>query len=265
MCFFKKIFPAILLIGVNTGIVQAQIGFTAPNFTVVDTHGDTIRLYDILDEGKYVVLDFFYTTCGPCIYYTPQVNLAYEKYGCNTQDVVFIAIDYQDTNAEVQAYDAQYGIQYPSVSGTQGGGNGVVNQYVITGFPTFYLIDSTHKIIDEIYPPTLVVFDFRFDMHGIQPVACLTTAREPVASRSLMLYPNPTQTGFVTLDLPDLIGERVEISVQDLTGRTMFTNVVQVDTNLPYQLDLGALPGGMYLVTAVAGNDGRWIGRLVKH
>lgn len=35
---------------------------TAINFTVKDTYGSTINLYDILDEGKMVVIDFFSTT-----------------------------------------------------------------------------------------------------------------------------------------------------------------------------------------------------------
>ncbi len=35
---------------------------TAINFTVKDTYGNTLQLYDILDEGKIVVIDFFSTT-----------------------------------------------------------------------------------------------------------------------------------------------------------------------------------------------------------
>jgi len=35
---------------------------TAVNFTVKDTYGNTLKLYDILDEGKIVVIDFFSTT-----------------------------------------------------------------------------------------------------------------------------------------------------------------------------------------------------------
>lgn len=265
MNFLRKIIAVSLLFAGGINTARAQIGFTAPNFTVISTHGDTIRLYDILDEGKYVVLDFFYTTCGPCIYYTPQVNLAYEKYGCNTQDVVFIAIDYQDTNAEVQAYDQQYGIQYPSVSGTQGGGNAVVSQYVITGFPTFLLIDSTHKIIDQIEPPTLIVFDFRFDMHGIEPAVCLTSTAAPVATQSLVLYPNPVQTDQVTLDLRGISGNRVKISVLDLAGRTMHTEVAHELKDGLHQLNLSSIPGGIYWVTAIAEDGMRWNGRLVKY
>lgn len=35
---------------------------TAINFTVKDTYGNNLDLFEILDEGKMVVIDFFSTT-----------------------------------------------------------------------------------------------------------------------------------------------------------------------------------------------------------
>lgn len=35
---------------------------TAINFSVKDPYGNTLELYDILDEGKMVVIDFYSTT-----------------------------------------------------------------------------------------------------------------------------------------------------------------------------------------------------------
>src|SRR5262245_35236342 len=134
MKFFTKLFSG-LIFGIQVVAGLAQVGNPAPNFTVTDTHGDTHQLYEYLEDGKVVVLDFFYTTCIPCQYYSPQVNAAYEKYGCNTANVFFMSIDYNDTNAEVIAYDEEYNIKFPSVSGLNGGGNSVVNLYNIQGFP----------------------------------------------------------------------------------------------------------------------------------
>lgn len=241
---------------------QAQIGNTAPNFTALDTHGDTIRLYDILNQGKYVILDFYYTTCGPCIYYSPQVNLAYEKYGCNTQDVVFLAIDYNDTNAEVEAYDAQYGIKYPSISGTQGGGNGIVSQYGITGFPTFYLIDSTHHIIDQIDPPTLQVFDFRFNMHSILPMQCLSGTTQAQKGEPIRIFPNPVSSGALTLDLTEIQAGPVEVRVMDLLG-----NIIR-----PFNLSGGQFesihcpdwPAGLYQINITDQHGAKWRVQFAK-
>ncbi|MEZ5197165.1 MAG: hypothetical protein R2764_12390 [Bacteroidales bacterium] len=53
-------FLLFVLFGVS---LQAQTLLdTAQNFTVKDPYGNTLHLFDILDEGKIVVIDFFSTS-----------------------------------------------------------------------------------------------------------------------------------------------------------------------------------------------------------
>lgn len=230
----------------NTG--KAQVGTTAPDFTVTDVHGDIHHLYDYLDSGKYVLLDFFYTTCIPCQYYSPQVNLAYEKYGCNTGEVIFISIDYNDTDAEVIAYEQQYQIEFPSVSGVDGGGNGLIGPYGIIGFPTFFLIAPSKTIVQQIEPPTLQVFDFRFGQENIAPQSCTATGVKDLGSViELKTYPNPTR-GNTTIELPGyLTGSLVFVSITDATGKVVKSEAIQTRNNsLDFDFS-GFAPGIYYL------------------
>lgn len=228
---------------------KAQVGNPAPNFTVVDTHGDTITLYQLLDSGKVVVLDFFYTTCIPCQYYSPQVNAAYEKYGCNTAKTFFMSIDYGDTNAEVLAYDEQYDIVYPSVSGLQGGGNGVVNQYNIQGFPTLYVIDSTKTIVAQIDPPTLQVFNFRFQQLGIPPAACLSAAYAPNTIGRLDLFPNPVaHEQQLQFRLPEFEQGTARYEIQNFIGQTMQDGTLGISHERDASLKLRPIASGSYLL-----------------
>ena len=258
----KHIFPLILLFSFLVPS-KAQIGDPAPDFTVTDVHGQTHHLYDYLEAGKVVVLDFFYTTCGPCQYYSPQVNLAYEKYGCNNATTVFIAIDYGDTDAMVEAYDQEYQIQFPSVSGEEGGGNGVVSDYGVFSFPTFYVIDSTKKIVDQIEPPTLVVFDFHFGQLGIAPADCEASGlREIGVAGSLRIFPNPVDGGKVTVEWPAT--EEGLLEIWDLKGGLVSRQPISAPETNRVEVSLEGLTAGFFMVKVLsAGNDVVYFGKLI--
>jgi len=264
MFYFKKYLPALIL-SIFQFSSNAQIGNTAPNFTATDTHGETHTLYDYLEDGKIVVLDFFYTTCGPCQFYSPQVNLAYEKYGCNTGDVIFMALDWGDTDAEVIAYDEEFGIQYPSISGVGGGANAIINNYGVNSFPTFYVIDSTKKIIDQIDPPTLQVFDFRFGVHGISPSECAVTSVSELESlNQLRLFPNPVTVSELAIEFPDSLAGKATLEVYNLYGKTVSNIPVNLNGNL-LQISTDQLsPGTYFIKVKVLKNGDSFSGMFIK-
>ena len=220
--------------------LQAQIGNPAPNFTVTDIDGNTHTLYDYLNNGKKVLLDFFFTTCVPCQYYSPQVNLAYQKYGCNQGDVIFMSIDLNNNTAEVHEYEETYNIEFPSISGDDGGGNEVIDLYNIGAFPTFYLIDSTYKIIDVIDPPTLQVFDFRFGMHDIQEMMCSVATSEVANNNELIVYPNPANDELFIKTIKENISlNDIDYKFMDLSGRLLLTGKINENKIITSQLTQG--------------------------
>ena len=245
-CFKKYLLVLVLFVFQHT--VFAQIGNDAPDFTAVDTKGDTLHLYSYLEAGKVVVLDFFFTSCVPCQYYAPQVNLAYEKYGCNTADVIFIGIDWGDTDLQVIAYEEVFGIEYPSISGVEGGGTDIVNLYNVTSFPTFYIIDSTKTIIDQVDPPTLQVFDFRFGIHGIFPAECITTSsNESAKDERLQVYPNPVSFGEMYIDLPESLSGNAKLVIHDIYGKMVENEEVFLN-GVSHPLSIDRLSPGTYMI-----------------
>ena len=142
-----------LIIGLSA---QSQTNLTtAVDFTVTDVHGEIYNLFSILDGGQHVILDFFFTTCGPCIASVPTLNQSFTDYGCNLGEVFYISIDAGDTDAQVLQYEYDYGGLLPAVSGIDGGGDAVNSTYGIGAYPTVVLIAPDYTIIEQdIYPVT---------------------------------------------------------------------------------------------------------------
>ena len=148
----KKVLLLLLALTLGLGL-KAQCPYTeAMDFTATDCHGTEVHLFDILDGGQYVLIDFFFTTCGPCQQATPKIVESYYAFGCNLHDVYYMEVSVSDGDAACQNWATNYGVEYPTIS-TNGGGNGICSQYGIEQYPTVILINPNHQIvIQDLWP-----------------------------------------------------------------------------------------------------------------
>ena len=82
----KKLYP--LLIAVL--ICSSSIAQFTSDMNFSDIYGNTINPSSILNEGKYIYLDFFSTTCGACNSVASEVANAYEYFGSNNENIFFL-------------------------------------------------------------------------------------------------------------------------------------------------------------------------------
>ncbi|MDZ7775871.1 MAG: redoxin domain-containing protein [Bacteroidales bacterium] len=116
--------------------------------------GNIIELFDILDENKIAVIDFYQTDCSYCGLYAPDFQEAYEAFGCNAGNVYFFSIDQGHTNEEVIAFKNEYGLEMAGASGLEGNGNAVFDLYNILSTPTMIVIKPDREISSQhIWPP----------------------------------------------------------------------------------------------------------------
>lgn len=92
-------------------------------------------------RGQVVVINFWASWCVECYKEAALLEQAWQDY--KDQGVVFIGVDYLDTEKEALAYMQQYGITYPSGPDM---GSKISRDYGITGVPETFFIDKNGNI-----------------------------------------------------------------------------------------------------------------------
>lgn len=128
-------------------------GSTAPNFTLTDENGVTHTLYDYLDQGKTVFVEFFATWCSICWNYKQANHLKnlYEQYGPGgTDQVRVLLIEGDPSTSQAALYggsgsvgDWVTGTPYPVIHAPD---NSVPSAYIVNSFPTVYAICPDRKV-----------------------------------------------------------------------------------------------------------------------
>jgi thiol-disulfide isomerase/thioredoxin len=238
--------------------VTAQVPLTtAVDFTATDVEGHEHNLFQVLDGGQYVLIDFFFTTCGPCQTIAPMVNEAYHYFGCNTADVVFWSIDNGNTDAECIAFDETYGVEYPTISGNEGGGNAICNTYQVSWYPVVILIAPNHDIVEQdIWPITSAqsIIDV-LENHGITQNNCAVGIDDLISKNlDINLFPNPATS---LLNIEPTTGNKInKIEIVDIVGNVVEKlNQSQMINNTRTTVNLTGLHEGLFFVRVYFENN----------
>jgi peroxiredoxin len=126
---------------------KTSIGATARDFTQNDTLGKPVSLSAF--RGKYVLLDFWASWCGPCRAENPNVVSAYMKYHPKGFEILSVSLDRPgDKDKWLKAIHAD-GLTWTHVSDLQFWQNAVAVEYGIQAIPQNFLIDPQGKIIGK--------------------------------------------------------------------------------------------------------------------
>lgn len=104
-----------LLTLLGFGLLRSQqgpisVGSLVPDFVLTTFDGDEIALQDL--AGQVVVLNFWASWCRTCDDEAAELEQAYQIF--KDRNVVFLGVDYSDTDRAALAYLEKFGITYPN-------------------------------------------------------------------------------------------------------------------------------------------------------
>ncbi len=208
----------------SIGAAQAQRN--APDFEVTDIEGNTHRLYDLLDEGKAVIVDWSATWCSFCWsfhsgHYLEDLYQIYGPTGTGELEIFFYESD-PNTND-----DALKGISGNTLGDWTAGSTYIfINENPVTlatddyGYsynPTVSLIAPNRQITTDLY-----------DLRS-QGLAAMKTAVEEaiakaavthISAENMSLQPNPVTD---VLRVEGYEGKTATIQIVNINGQVQET------------------------------------------
>jgi len=104
-----------LLTLLGFGLLRSQqgpisVGSVVPDFVLTTFEGEEIALRDL--AGQVVVINFWASWCTTCDAEAAELEQAYQMY--KDRNVVFLGVDYSDTDRAALEYLEKFGITYPN-------------------------------------------------------------------------------------------------------------------------------------------------------
>lgn len=144
---FKTKEPFVSILNNIEILNKVAVGAKFTDVTLKDTKDNSVSLSDYVGKGKYVLIDFWASWCGPCIREMPTLLEAYGSYGGDKFEIVGVSLDEEKDDWIKMISDLK--MSWPQMSDLKGWNSEAAGIYGVRSIPHTILIDPDGIIIEK--------------------------------------------------------------------------------------------------------------------
>ena len=125
---------------------KTAVGTSLVDFALIDVEGNQHKLSDYVGKGKYVLVEFWASWCGPCRADIPHLKKTFNSYHSKGFDIVSVSLD-EKHDAWVKAMKDENLTQWPQLLEPKAFNSELTATYRINGIPACLLFDPSGKLV----------------------------------------------------------------------------------------------------------------------